>query len=230
MKLNLKIFPFLVIIVALAILLKLGFWQLARQDEKLSLQAKYNANKSLIANESDLKFGAKDLNFKQIIIKGHWLTEKKFYLDLRKHRGKTGMQLIMPLSLASGKELLVNRGWFRHNAADKTEPQIPSSSELQHITGIVQLVSKNYFEIGVNTSNRKMFIDIEQLREQNKNLLPILILQTNDSGDGLVRDWPKPNFKPDMHLGYAIMWFSLAFILLIIGLYIAVKREENENQ
>jgi cytochrome oxidase assembly protein ShyY1 len=42
-----------------------------------------------------------------------------------------------------------------------------------------------------------------------------MIQQTSPTGDGLVRDWPAPDFGIDKHYGYAFQWFALAATLLV---------------
>jgi len=62
------------------------------------------------------------------------------------------------------------------------------------------------------------------------DLLPVVLEQGNDTGDGLVRDWAGPPVDVDKHLGYALQWFSfaaIAFIALGVILVKALRRSRN---
>jgi cytochrome oxidase assembly protein ShyY1 len=46
-----------------------------------------------------------------------------------------------------------------------------------------------------------------------------IIEQTNDTADGLLRDWPTPASGIDTHRGYAFQWYALAaaaFLFFIV--------------
>jgi surfeit locus 1 family protein len=46
-------------------------------------------------------------------------------------------------------------------------------------------------------------------------LQPVVLLQNSDDApDGLVRRWPAPENKVAMHRGYAFQWFGMAVALL----------------
>lgn len=55
-------------------------------------------------------------------------------------------------------------------------------------------------------------------------LQPVVVLQTSDSGDGLVRQWPPPEDRVAMHRGYAFQWFGMAIALLVFYLVANLRR------
>jgi surfeit locus 1 family protein len=60
--------------------------------------------------------------------------------------------------------------------------------------------------------------------------LPVVLEQSNDTGDGLLREWAGPPVDVDKHLGYAMQWFSfaaIAFIALGVILVKALRRNRN---
>lgn len=56
------------------------------------------------------------------------------------------------------------------------------------------------------------------------NVLPMVLQQTGDADDGLVRDWAPPPDNIDTHLGYAMQWFSFAAIAAIALGVLLVRR------
>ncbi|TSH93332.1 SURF1 family protein [Verticiella sediminum] len=61
-------------------------------------------------------------------------------------------------------------------------------------------------------------------------LLPMVLEQRNDTGDGLLRDWPSPVVDVAKHKGYALQWFAFAAIALIALGVIVVKAFRNRNR
>jgi surfeit locus 1 family protein len=49
-------------------------------------------------------------------------------------------------------------------------------------------------------------------------LLPVSLLQTGATDEGLLRDWAAPNLGVEKHYGYAFQWFALC--ALVVALYV----------
>jgi surfeit locus 1 family protein len=60
-------------------------------------------------------------------------------------------------------------------------------------------------------------------------LQPIVIQQTNDAGDGLVREWDRLDAGADRHRGYALQWFSLAALAVVLYVVLNLKRPANRG-
>ena len=56
-------------------------------------------------------------------------------------------------------------------------------------------------------------------------LQPFLLQQRNDTGDGLIRDWPRPDTGAAMHVSYAMQWYGLAATLGVLWLVLNLKRK-----
>jgi|ETNmetMinimDraft_8_1059916.scaffolds.fasta_scaffold03276_6 surfeit locus 1 family protein len=227
MIVKIKFAPFVIFTLAFALLFKLGMWQIDRWKEKAELSLKYEINSKVTISDHELDSDIDLLNYKNIIMTGTWQPDDIFFLDMRKHNGVSGMQVVMPLLLNNGKKVLVNRGWIKHLPANKKDPVVISPKTIQTITGTIKQINKSYFMTNNDSSIRKMFIDIEKLTLANNKLFPAVVYQTDGEQDGLIRDWERPNFRPSMHLGYAIMWFSFALILVVMALYMSINRENN---
>ncbi len=223
---RIKLLPFVSVVVSLLILVKLGLWQVERYYEKLDLEQTYTINSVSTVTQSQIHDSASSLSYKNIELTGKWLPEDSFFLNLKKHKGVIGMQVIMPLLLSSGAKVLVNRGWIKHNPDDKNNPLIYTPEKNVSISGMIRKMSNSYFMSNSPNSKRKMFVDIDALTASDRSLAKVVVFQTsNNVNDGLIRKWQVPSFKPMMHLGYAIMWFSFALILLLGALYMQFKEK-----
>lgn len=52
-------------------------------------------------------------------------------------------------------------------------------------------------------------------RVSGLTLLPVVLKQTSDTGDGLIRQWAGPSIDSDKNMGYAMQWFAFAAIALV---------------
>src|SRR6266550_65157 len=55
-------------------------------------------------------------------------------------------------------------------------------------------------------------------------LQPIVIEQRSDSGDGLLREWPRPDAGIERHQSYALQWYSLAALAVILAAVLSFRR------
>jgi surfeit locus 1 family protein len=55
-------------------------------------------------------------------------------------------------------------------------------------------------------------------------LQPVVVLLAPDSPYGFVREWQPAPTGSERHLAYAVQWFAMALMLLIIYLVISTRR------
>ena len=60
-------------------------------------------------------------------------------------------------------------------------------------------------------------------RATGRRVARFVVQQTNDTGDGLRRAWPRPDAGVDRHRGYAFQWYSLAALIAVLLLYFGGK-------
>ena len=61
-------------------------------------------------------------------------------------------------------------------------------------------------------------------------LQPLVLLLDKDDAFGFIRDWKAVyGVTPDKHRAYAVQWFTLALVLLLIYLGVNSKRRPNEE-
>jgi surfeit locus 1 family protein len=54
---------------------------------------------------------------------------------------------------------------------------------------------------------------------------PVIVEQTNDLGDGLLRDWERPEATFVKNEMYALQWYSLAALCVILFIVLSFRRE-----
>lgn len=211
----------LITLLLIALFLRLGFWQLARHNEKKTIlatqisQEKASPFTYLPETRTDLNA----INYHPIRLKGKFLPIN-FLLDNRHHQHQIGYEVLTPLKIDKTAELvLVNRGWISREKMKylrNVEEKITLKGIL-YFSFTEQIVFQNTpLELKPNTIVIQK-IDIAQLSQLLKQpLYPMIILMDPNPNEGFVREWKFTNSAPEKNLGYALQWFSFAFVLACI--------------
>lgn len=202
----------------------LGKWQLGRAAQKVALQTAITAQ----AGQAELDDRAlasfrnpADALHRPATLQGVWRPEHTVFLDNRPMSGKTGFMVVTPLVLGgSAQVILVQRGWVQRNFTDRTRlPEVPTPAGSVQVRGrIAPPPSKLYAFKGAESGRIRQNIDtLAFAAETALPLLPVSLLQTDPTSEGLLREWAAPNLGVDKHYGYAFQWFGLC--ALVVGLY-----------
>ena len=140
----------------------------------------------------------------------------------------------MPFKLAGSEQsVLVMRGWFPRDATDRERiPEIAVPKGVIRLEGRVRASAGKLMQLGKAAALQPgaiaQNIDIADVARASKlSLQTFIIEQTNDTADGLVRDWPIPSVGIDTHKGYAFQWYILALVAALFFLLTGFKRASN---
>lgn len=200
----------------------LGNWQSRRAAEKTALAAELAA----ALRDAPLRIGAgplrpPELANRHVEATGVFAAERTVYLDNRNRGGRPGYEVVTPLVLAPSAAVLVQRGWVARGARDS----VRTPAGTQRVEGIALERLPRALAAGDDQGAVRQNLDIDAYaKETGLALLPIVIQQRNDDGDGLSRDWPKPDFGVDMHRAYALQWYSLAALSAALGIVFSFRR------
>ncbi|MDI1352426.1 MAG: SURF1 family protein, partial [bacterium] len=59
-----------------------------------------------------------------------------------------------------------------------------------------------------------------------KKVYPFIIRLDKQDANGFVREWAIVSMPPQRHLAYAVQWFAMAFVILIIFVALNLKNEK----
>lgn len=216
--------------VAFAVLtFTLGNWQMERAAFKRDLQARIDlgarAGEWLVTGTPVTQA---QVLYRQVSVQGVFDSRFQILLDNRIHKGVAGYHVLTPLIIdGSRRAVLVNRGWIPVGKNRHTLPVIPTPRPRVKIRGLATDPATRYFELNNAVPQGQIWQNLNfkaYAAWSGLDLQPFVLQQRNDSGDGLIRDWPRPDTGVTTHLSYAMQWYGLTATLIVLWLVLNVKR------
>jgi surfeit locus 1 family protein len=218
-------------LLAMALTLALGRWQLSRAAQKLALQGSVDSRAALPALTQQALVTLADPDsvlYRAVTLRGRWMPEHTVYLDNRQMNDKQGLYVVTPLRLeGSGVSILVQRGWLARNFVNRTIlPQLETPVGLVEVAGRIAPPPAKLYQLGgPETGLIRQNVDKAGFgAEIGVALLPLSVQQTGNAGDGLLRDWPRIASGVEKHYGYAFQWFALAGLIAILYVWFQIVR------
>ena len=214
----------------LPLLIYLGFWQLQRADEKALLATAFAERQASapVLLSADLA-GQKDgLAYLPVRIRGKFVPGKDILLDNRLQRGQFGYEVVSPVVLSSGGDVvLVNRGWIAGDSARRSLPSAPVPSEPIDVTGHLYIAPGEPYLLAEQSFTGPwpkvlQALEMEKLRPvieravSGSSMFPHLVRLDSGQAGALQVDWQVINVSPQKHHGYALQWFCMAAALAIL--------------
>jgi surfeit locus 1 family protein len=233
------LWPTLVTLILLPFLTGLGLWQLERASWKQTLVDAHAARtrEPVVALPSLLPV-TPDSEYRTVIATGRYDLAHQLLLDNRTYQGRAGYQVLTPLRLGDGSTtVLVNRGWVPTGISRAVLPELEGPAGPVRLSALVKLPPEKIFRLGADEEQHAGWpqviqaIDIAALGERlGYALLPVVLLLDPDDTHGFARDWrPVYGVTPDKHRAYALQWFTLAAVLLLIYIGVNSRRISNET-
>ena len=221
--------PTVIALVSVPVLLGLGVWQLDRAEQKRQLASDMDDQEQAPLMQIDAHPGQEPpLPYRRARADGTFDARHQIYIENRKHGGRVGYHVVTPLKLRdSGSWVLVNRGWIPGGSGSKSQPETPSFEV--SVRGRVYVPEAPAIALGDPATWGDIWPYLTLADYQTRygiQLLPFMLLQDPEDEHGFVREWPRKEPAPAMHLGYAIQWFAFAVIASLIYLRLCLERRE----
>jgi cytochrome oxidase assembly protein ShyY1 len=205
----------------------LGNWQTRRADAKRATALELDA--ALKAPPLELAPGPLDpapLLHKHVVARGRFVAEGTVLLANRLRHGRSGYEVVTPLKLGDSKwHVLVNRGWI---AAPASPGDIAARTPLdaQAIDGVALARLPHALETGTPPSGSiRQNLEIGAFAAQTGlELEPLVIEQHSDTGDGLLRDWPRADLGIEKNESYALQWYTFAALVILAAVALSFRR------
>ena len=240
---SLRLITSLLAAVLFGLFVYLGCWQLDRAEQKRNLYAEFENRQSAdvidLSQIDNASLVSENLMWRPVTANGHFLEGFQILLDNQVENTKVGYYVYTPFSLAESETMvLVNRGWLAAEPDRKTIPKLIMSEGSVNIKAVVKEIPKTGLllkelppELMSDNVYRVQRIDLDELADlTNTKLLPYVVRLSSDSEHGYHRQWRLPGSGEGTHKGYAFQWFAFATALLIIYLFLNIKRKDEIGQ
>ena len=215
--------PSLLVLALLPLLLGLGFWQLARAEEKRALLAVHQARQVAAPIAIGQLERHADPAYVRVQLHGRFDARHSLLLDNRIRGGRAGVEVLQPfLDQASGLWLLLNRGWLPWPDR-RIAPAFATPASDLSLTAWVYVPLGAVFQLQQEPPASGWprllgAVEADALWRQLGRAGLSYELRIEPGPASFQADWPVVAMSPDKHLGYAVQWFALAAALL--GLFI----------
>lgn len=223
------------ILLALALVFfRLGQWQSDRKAEKILLFDEFR-NAPLMTVEQALQ---SDVNFARVGGSGRYDSTRHILLDNKILNGRAGVHVLTPFTLADGSVVLVNRGWLFLAADRRSLPKVNTPRRIQLIKGIMTRPAEAGHRVGKadQLDDKKWpqlmtYFDLPSISEAlGVRLQPMILMLDPDDLNGFEgRNWQPAVMGPDVHGAYAVQWYALAGLSLVIWIVMGVSRAKKIN-
>jgi surfeit locus 1 family protein len=203
--------------------LGLGIWQVQRLQWKEALLARIDERMALPAVPLPAAADWTVFDYRRVRVSGRFLHDREQILGPRSHRRQSGYHVITPFRLDDGRLMLINRGWVPSAARDpavRTDGQVGGQLKLEGVL-------RADFKRGTWTPDYDAgaglwyWYDIAGMaRVTGLGLLPLVLeAAAGERTDSLPVGGVSDVRIPNNHLQYAITWFSLAAVSVVMYLF-----------
>lgn len=224
--------PTLVVLALLPLLIGLGFWQLARAEQKRTLLSAQEARQQAPAQAlGELELSA-DPSFRRVLLQGHFDPEHSLLLDNRTRSGRAGVELLQPFyDQSSGLWLLLNRGWLAWPDR-RSPPQFSTPRGVLQLQAWVYVPLGESFQLQADSASSAWpqlltRVDAAALWQQLGRGGWPYELRLEPGSAAYQVDWPVVSMSPVKHQGYAVQWFALAAALCGLFVYFGFNSTAN---
>jgi surfeit locus 1 family protein len=239
----------LLVLVATAVLVRLGIWQLDRLSQQQAFEAHLKDAQAAPALDLLDNLSSPDLTqmeYRAVIATGTFDFDHQVAIRnqvwTQSWGDDIGFSLLTPLVLSNGQAVWVERGWIpaQYNSPDGWRQF--DEPGMMRVEGVIRLPLKKG-EMGGGVPDPALasgqtrldfwnYVNLERLQQQVPyKTLPIYIQQTvSDSPTALpYRLPPVLGGNDSPHLGYALMWFFYASLLLV-GYPVYLIKQDNRRE
>lgn len=211
----------LLVILALGIFVRLGFWQLDRLAGRRARNAQMRVEMTRPPLDLDAGMPAPDalarMEYRTVTASGVLDFEHEVLLRNQAHENQLGDHLLTPLRLDNGQTILVDRGWIPGTDSAAGARQKYAQTGQVTVTGMLRQ-SQSTRGAGQVGADGFTSVNLDAIaRVTGQDLLPVFIIQAPDASAAALpfRSLPEVELNEGPHLGYAMQWFFFALLLLV---------------
>ncbi len=192
-------------------LCSLGFWQVSRMYEKRAQLDEMTAGISTPAIPMPASYDPERDRYRPVTAAGKFTGERLYVLSGQPMVG-AGVQVISVLQMTDGRRILVDRGFLQDD--DKHKPLTVTDVK---VTGnLMWPRDSNQYTPPPDAKTGLWFARDAEAMAAKLNTEAVMIVARAPTGDGIEAMPVDTSSIPNDHWGYAITWFSLAFVWAVM--------------
>ncbi len=222
-------FPAALTLVMLAVLIMLGTWQVERlawkSDLLTRIEARRTADAVAISSRADIaELTREKHDFHRAVLSGRFGDEVVFWFTQIENQPtglsrneKAGYHMLVPFYLKDGSAVLVDRGFIPQRLIDIPAPP-PPQGEMNFEIVLRWPDGRGLFD-NVDDPTRNLFYvrDPKAIGAHWQLDLPAMLGEAAIANDSWPRGGQTRFSMSNNHLQYAVTWFGLAIVLVIIS-------------
>jgi surfeit locus 1 family protein len=198
-----------VALVAAALCVRLGFWQLSRLHQRRARNEVVRAALARPPLELAGKLATDSVRDRRVHARGIYDFDHQRLWRPRSFDDMPGVDLVTPLKLADGSAVLVDRGWVPSADAYHVDERVYREPD-----------SADFVGLALDAPRSRGDVDPATLRDSLPYPLSSFVVQQLPGGPVAApvtspRRWPAPELTDGPHLSYVIQWFSFAVIIVV---------------
>lgn len=205
----------------LPLLLGLGVWQLNRAHEK---QAMFDAMEVAMHARAQPVATLRRSKLPQHAHAAGYYDRHPFLLDNRVHDGRAGYEVLAPLRPTEGSAVLIDLGWLPQGMDRAHLPVVSLPSDQVEIDGLALTPSPPPFALSASKTFAEGWPKVVQTAVPAQlatvtgyPLLPVIIYP--DGSAAAANEMAALYaFGPSRHRAYAVQWFAMSLVLMIVYL------------
>ena len=227
----------LFVVIFLPITVSLGLWQLQRAEEKRTLSAEFESLRHQAPVAIDTIDETNWRDYQPAKAQGQWL-EHYYLLDNQVVNGKFGYEVLQGFALENGETLLVSRGFIAGSLQRENLPAFKTPRGVQRLQGYLYqpkasvslaetIFDDSWPKVIQSPATEKLY---KQLLKNDKISRHFILRLSQPNPGQLTPHWQVINMGPEKHQGYAVQWFLMAALLLIMFIYASFKTEPKPKE
>ncbi|GAB4478938.1 MAG: SURF1 family protein [Anaerolineales bacterium] len=224
-------FTTLLVLCAVAVMIRLGIWQLDRLEQRRAFNARVQAQldqPALVLDALTLKENLYEMEYRSVIVQGVYDFENQVAIRNQAYQNRWGVYLLTPLKIkGADQSIMVNRGWIPGEdflSGDWSRYDQPGEVTVKGVVRRTQ--TKPDFgkrndpipQVGADPIKAWNLANIEAISHQINYPIVQKVYVQQIEGEGAAANLPVPavlelDLSEGPHLGYALQWFTFAAIL-----------------
>lgn len=232
-----------VTVVAVVLFARLGFWQLERAQEKITI-----LEAAAKASELPALTQLGDVNanvYRPVELTGRFDFDRQFLRDNMVFERQPGYEVYTPFVLetpgkrAGSTTILVNRGWVPLGTNRQQRPDVnPKNGQRTDIVNGLLVQPSKGFTLGaaIDESEQRwplvlQFLDYETIftRLDTMPVIPAVVVLDSDHPRSYAYSWKPVADGPEKHYGYAFQWFAMLFAVIVLFVYLNFVKKDEPN-